>query len=204
MIQKIAELEKRIAEGVIDTNKVIGETRSGLPIHNHVNHPAHKNFGPEEHMDAMKLHQARGLEAQNHVFKSLHAPEIKHHQEQATQHYLHSHARAPLPRQSSIESLEQRLAEIGTRGGKIIGKTKSGKPIYEDATNVAHTGFSAGDHKDAMNAHAAQIHTLENHPLKELHGSLINNHKTQYLNHSQQHKNLTNPEPHVYDLTKHF
>jgi len=200
---KIERLEKRVA-AIIDHNKVIGQTRSGFPIHNHVNHPAHKNFGPEEHMDAMKAHQHHALQAQNHPLSILHGSEIKHHNDHATQHYLKSHDRPRPTKMSKIEELEMRLAEIGDRGGKIIGKTRSGKPIYDSANHAAHKGFSAGDHKDAMNAHAGHVHKLENHPLAAVHGDLIQHHKNQILNHSQQHKNLTNPEPAVYDLSKHF
>ena len=37
----------------------------------------------------------------------------------------------------------------GSRGGRIIGTTKSGKPIYDTASHPDHKGFSAQDHKDA-------------------------------------------------------
>jgi hypothetical protein len=43
----------------------------------------------------------------------------------------------------------------GSRGGKVIGHTKSGKPIYEDK-NASHThykDFSLQDHKDAYKLH---------------------------------------------------
>jgi len=40
----------------------------------------------------------------------------------------------------------------GSRGGKIIGHTKSGKPIYE-SHNLAHDRFNSTDHKEAADLH---------------------------------------------------
>jgi len=37
----------------------------------------------------------------------------------------------------------------GSRGGNVIGHTKSGKPIYEDHTHESHKKFTSADHKDA-------------------------------------------------------
>lgn len=204
---KIAYLQKRIAAEIGPRGgKIIGKTRSGKAIYDDVNHADHAKFDRNDHFDAMQAHQNKALEAQNHPFKILHGPEIKHHQENATQHYLKSQQRQspPRPTGSVIESLENRLAELGARGGKIIGKTKSGKPIYESANHEAHKAFTAGDHKDAMNVHAQHATMLQNHPLKAVHGDLINKHNTERARHSQHLKNLTNPEPAVYDLSKHF
>lgn len=60
---------------------------------------------------------------------------------------------------SGIEELEKRMADVGARGGKIIGKTKSGKPIYESYNHHAHKGFTSEDHEDAARHHA---HHAEN------------------------------------------
>ena len=38
----------------------------------------------------------------------------------------------------------------GSRGGKIIGHTKSGKPVYQDHEHSGHKGFSAEDHIQAV------------------------------------------------------
>ena len=55
---------------------------------------------------------------------------------------------------AEIQTLEQKIAaETGPRGGKIIGKTKSGKPIYDTANHSAHKDFSKEDHADAQAAH---------------------------------------------------
>ena len=38
----------------------------------------------------------------------------------------------------------------GSRGGVIIGRTGSGKPIYQNARHPSHSDFSDPDHKDAI------------------------------------------------------
>lgn len=41
----------------------------------------------------------------------------------------------------------------GSRGGKIIGHTKSGKPVYDSFDHSSHEKFTAQDHKDAVEHH---------------------------------------------------
>jgi hypothetical protein len=41
----------------------------------------------------------------------------------------------------------------GARGGKVIGHTKSGKPIYNNADHPAHKDFNSADHRDASIIH---------------------------------------------------
>lgn len=41
----------------------------------------------------------------------------------------------------------------GARGGKVIGHTKSGKPIYEKSTHKEHGDFTSADHADAAELH---------------------------------------------------
>ena len=41
----------------------------------------------------------------------------------------------------------------GSKGGKIIGHTKSGKPIYDSANHAEHKDFTSDDHKDAVKTH---------------------------------------------------
>jgi hypothetical protein len=41
----------------------------------------------------------------------------------------------------------------GSRGGKIIGHTKSGKPVYEKSQNLSYNGFTRQDHLDAAEHH---------------------------------------------------
>lgn len=41
----------------------------------------------------------------------------------------------------------------GSRGGHVIGHTKSGKAIYENANHPKHKDFSVEDHNEAIEAH---------------------------------------------------
>lgn len=59
---------------------------------------------------------------------------------------------APEPEEE--DDLEKGGGE-GSRGGKIIGHTSGGKPIYDSAKHPEHKGFSASDHRDAALAHSA-------------------------------------------------
>lgn len=44
----------------------------------------------------------------------------------------------------------------GSRGGKIIGHTTSGKPVYWSAGRNAHKSFSSGEHEEAQKMHEFQ------------------------------------------------
>ena len=49
---------------------------------------------------------------------------------------------------------EQKIEKSeGSRGGKVIGHTKSGKPIYANKEASTYTDFSSKDHKDAAELH---------------------------------------------------
>lgn len=51
------------------------------------------------------------------------------------------------------DHLEKGLKGEGSRGGKIIGHTKSGKPIYNTANHLKHKDFSKEDHMEAAGIH---------------------------------------------------
>ena len=48
----------------------------------------------------------------------------------------------------------------GSRGGKIIGHTTGGKPIYGNHNHPGHKGFSAEDHFKAHDLHVKQVEEL--------------------------------------------
>lgn len=48
----------------------------------------------------------------------------------------------------------------GSRGGHIVGHTKTGKPIYEQQNHPSHEKFSAGEHLEAMHAHERAARNL--------------------------------------------
>jgi hypothetical protein len=41
----------------------------------------------------------------------------------------------------------------GSKGGKVIGHTKSGKPIYANANHPEHKDFTSGEHQEAADTH---------------------------------------------------
>lgn len=51
------------------------------------------------------------------------------------------------------DAIELQKSGEGSRGGKIIGHAKSGKPIYEHADHPSHAAFSKEDHADASRLH---------------------------------------------------
>lgn len=51
-----------------------------------------------------------------------------------------------------IRGLKVDMGE-GSRGGKVIGHTSSGKPIYQNADHSSHSKFTLKDHKEAAGFH---------------------------------------------------
>ncbi len=52
-----------------------------------------------------------------------------------------------------LESLEKGGKGEGSKGGKIIGHTKSGKPVYDKFSHLNHKDFTKEDHQDAAKTH---------------------------------------------------
>jgi hypothetical protein len=59
----------------------------------------------------------------------------------------------------------------GSKGGKVIGHTKSGKPVYESPDHREHLVFSKQDHKDAAGIHAKTVQKYKDMAAKEQRGS---------------------------------
>lgn len=57
----------------------------------------------------------------------------------------------------------------GSRGGHIIGHTRSGKPIYQDANHAEHKGFVAHEHRDAAIVHKNAHKLAATEGEKEIH-----------------------------------
>lgn len=49
----------------------------------------------------------------------------------------------------------------GSKGGKIIGHTKSGKAIYENPHHESHKEFTKQDHIDARDLHDREMSKIE-------------------------------------------
>ena len=87
----------------------------------------------------------------------------------------------------------------GSRGGKIIGHTKSGKPIYENSQHTSKD-FTAEDHSDATSAHqrAAKEHSDKSSEKQKIvdktggygAGMLANHEKHEHNRRSQHHSSM--------------
>lgn len=54
---------------------------------------------------------------------------------------------------SMYTNVDELTKAEGSRGGKIIGHTGSGKPIYDSANHPSHKNFTSEDHRDASAIH---------------------------------------------------
>jgi len=45
----------------------------------------------------------------------------------------------------------------GSKGGKVIGHTRSGKPIYDSYNHPSHKNFSGTDHREAADLHSEKV-----------------------------------------------
>jgi hypothetical protein len=67
----------------------------------------------------------------------------------------------------NILGLSDKAADIiekggeGSKGGKVIGHTKSGKPIYDKPEHKAHTDFTEEDHRDAAKVHLHSAYDMD-------------------------------------------
>ena len=86
----------------------------------------------------------------------------------------------------------------GTRGGKIIGHTASGKPIYDSHDHVGHAGFTEKDHHDAAMAHRDlkerhhedyKTSNESNHKIKRILKKVVH-HEKQEEKHSEAHSEM--------------
>jgi hypothetical protein len=98
--------------------------------------------------------------------------------------------------------LEKAFAELekgkgeGSRGGKVIGHTRSGKPIYEDHKHASHAKFTSADHDDAVSKHetayenhkeaAAEADDEEDDASYDEHSDLAEQHKAAMVHHSKE------------------
>lgn len=64
--------------------------------------------------------------------------------------------------QKSEDDNDIEKAGEGSKGGKVIGHTKSGKPIYANFNHDSHKEFTSQDHMDASDAHMKREDGTEN------------------------------------------
>lgn len=140
--------------------RVIGHTKSGKPIYHSPDNPEHKKFTFRDHLDAATLHDKRA-ESRLNANKKATGNQAKENEGMAAEyktyakkHMIAAHAakddETPPPKKSPRGNIEK--AE-GSKGGKVIGHTRSGKPIYETYDHPTHKKFTSADHNDASKLH---------------------------------------------------
>lgn len=175
--------------------KIIGHTRSGKPIYANHNHPSHESFSEDDHRDALRHHQfERGesrakwdLANRNQKATEPHRQKIIAH-DNAIQHH---HGKAESIRLKKGDTVAGQLghdvskgAGEGSRGGHVIGHTKSGKPIYAPTPkNEGKSGASV--HEQSKKASALKSLSPEDH------GDMIDAHMAE----SNKHQSLAKDAP---------
>lgn len=138
--------------------KVVGHTSSGKPIYDSFNHPSHKNFTKQDHKDASEHHNRLADRADSgrsdyggpsgtatsHYKKShLHAAAAGEDVDSGNEHGEAFMKKVEAARQLSKlnKSNEENLEKggEGSRGGRVIGHTKSGSPIYDTTSQKSKT-----------------------------------------------------------------
>ncbi len=164
--------------------KIIGHTGSGKPIYGNANHPSHSSFTAKDHDEARAKHAE--LAKLNPRESMKHGEEADKHRElwkTAGQEKVASKKGSPPQIKGLGESLGGKSALAasgkqnlkvkkdvvgkkdaggeGSRGGKIIGHTGSGKPIYGNANHPSHKEFTPGDHAEAAGKHLKEANQLK-------------------------------------------
>ena len=61
----------------------------------------------------------------------------------------------------------------GDRGGKVIGHTRSGKPIYNHFLHSNHQNFTLQDHEDASDLHISIENQLRENNKRPFEGKVL-------------------------------
>ena len=145
---------------------------------------AHSHFSPDDHEDAAAhhrdmaaIHSTINPEGRGHKGRSafMKTPGHKHEVIASAHSQL---AKEKSSMKKSVTFMEVIKSGEGSRGGNIIGHTKSGKPIYESASHSSHKKFSVDDHLDAAEAHDSEFVT-DHHKKKPLHFNAALAHRQQ-------------------------
>jgi hypothetical protein len=141
--------------------KVIGHTKSGKAIYLNHAHSSHKDFTHEEHAEAAVKHGRLGDAATEMKPMLQHARAAIKHWEQhyekggkfktADSKKLEAEQAKDDVKKSEDNDIEK--GGEGSKGGKIIGHTKSGKAIYDKFSHKGHKEFTHHDHADARDVH---------------------------------------------------
>lgn len=126
--------------------KVIGHTSSGKPIY--ADHfPEHySNFSKKDHLDAAEVHG-----------ETYDGNRKEHHNQVADAHERWANDMYENKKEKSKDNNIEKAGGEGSRGGKVIGHTKSGKAIYDspgkEQQNLNKI-YTKQDHLDAHEHHS--------------------------------------------------
>lgn len=100
--------------------------------------------------------------------------------------------------------IKSHVSGEGSRGGKIIGHTRSGKPVYDTHDHSSHSNFSAHEHMDAARHHemkATEFNMLGKWDQRNNHHNQMNRHKIEAMSRDVDHFNSLYNNPDVKVLT---
>ena len=147
----------------------------------------------EHHESKVKFHTQESHREKDPAVKEHHKRMVERHTERLDT-YKKLHA----------ESLKKSKGP-GSRGGKVIGHTKSGKPIYDSFKHQGHSKFSTKDHKDAYEAHMERQRKLVIQTLKEGKREDIQDAFSDSSKHSREHAKRANiVKKSLDELVEHF
>jgi len=121
--------------------KVVGHTSTGKPIYESHSHPSHADFTKDEHREAGRLHDKLAKSVD-----SLH--EANQHRLQAGKH-----------RFIAASKTKHTGPGVDPTGGRVIGKTRSGKDVFEDH-HSSHNKFEPQEHYEAAGLHVKAVDRL--------------------------------------------
>jgi len=170
-------LEKFVGGPGSRGGKIIGYTKSGKPIYEDKT-TLHKNFTPEDHLEAADLHEhlkAQSLKAKENLdHKISNLPDHKlftdEHQKLSNQesdayHNVKKHeaGRAFHLKEGLKSNYINKANEDDFKGDDgwgnnsvVLGRTKSKKEIFNNANSFKHKDFEQEDHKDAYTIHGLE------------------------------------------------
>lgn len=154
------EQEKNLEKG--GTDHIIGLTDSGKNINYEPLHEDHKVYTQQDHVDAAKRHEKYS----DIAYRQGKSHEIvSHHDNAARHHWKESHkffGEVNKSRVSNIIKSEENESEKGNakQSERVVGKTKSGKEVYESTGHKSHYAFDKDDHEDASNLHLEEAGML--------------------------------------------
>ncbi len=155
--------------------RVIGRTSTGKTVYSDHSHVDHEKFNKQEHQEASQHHRRETRHASDAAdfFAGISHPTAsgassfaldmaKHHTQQASLHVKSSNKVREDNMSNTIVMMRNDVGSgAGSRGGKVIGRTKSGKPIYMNHNHPSHGDFGALEHLTAKRVHSVAMAKLK-------------------------------------------